>query len=75
VRVEGFPGSGRRGASGNSHNKRLADPKWGRDWPVKPPDSVPIDVLPDESATTDVADLPTKTPSAHRHQELAEDTR
>ena len=44
------------------YNNRLADLKWGLDWPVKPPNSVPIDELPDESATTDVADLPTKTP-------------
>ena len=44
------------------YNTTLADPKWGLDWPVKPPASVPVNELPDVGATTDVADLPSKKP-------------
>jgi hypothetical protein len=44
------------------YNTTLADPKWGLDWPVKPPASVPANELPKVGPTLDVADLPTKKP-------------
>ncbi|HLY53912.1 MAG TPA: DUF4157 domain-containing protein, partial [Stellaceae bacterium] len=40
------------------YNKTLSDPKWGLDWPVKEPASVPVDEIPDAAGSTDVQDLP-----------------
>lgn len=40
------------------YNSTLANPKWGLDWPVKPPASVDIHDIPDDVPTTDIADLP-----------------
>jgi hypothetical protein len=42
------------------YNKTLQAAEWGLDWPVDPPDSVPIDELPSNIPTLDLADVPKK---------------
>lgn len=40
------------------YNTTLADPKWGLDWPVKPPAAVDVNDLPSTGTSTDIEDLP-----------------
>jgi hypothetical protein len=46
------------------YNKTLQDPKWGLNWPVAPPASVPINEIPNSGPTVDAADLPSAAPPA-----------